>query len=346
MLILSKFLKRSFYVTQIVSSIKFLRMSVKFDTFIIALVLFIVLAYVFPQLYLWNNGKVISLLTTIGVSLIFFFYGLKLSTNNLTKGLRNWKMHILIQCGTFVVFPFIVLIFYPLISDGGQEDFWLSFFFLAVVPSTVSSSVVMVSIAHGNVPAAIFNASISGMIGVLVTPLLMHFFLDFGDVNVYTDVYWGLVKEIILPVILGILLQPYLGKFAAQYKRGLGKFDKLVILLIVYGSFAESFESGVFRTVGSSYLIGVFIGVVVLFFVVYGILYWLSKTVLGFNREDCITVLFCGSKKSLTHGSVFGKFLFVNSSAAGLYFLPLMVFHAFQILVITIIAQRYAQKQL
>ncbi len=319
-------------------------MRVKFDNFIIALFFFIWLAYIYPDLYVWRDGEVLSLITTIGVSLIFFFYGLKLSVTNLRDGLRNWKMHLLIQCATFVLFPFIIILFYPLMQSDIQEDFWLSFFFLATVPSTVSSSVVMVSIARGNIPAAIFNASISGLIGVLITPLLMQFFLDFGEVNVFTDVYWGLIKEIILPVILGLFLQPYLGKLAVKYSKGLGFFDKLVILLIVYGSFAESFESGIFSTVGATYLVAVFIGVVVVFFMVYGILYWISTSVFHFSIEDRITVLFCGSKKSLTHGSVFGKFLFANSAAAGLYFLPLMIFHAFQILAITVLAQRYAQK--
>ncbi|MGO1244462.1 MAG: bile acid:sodium symporter family protein [Sphingobacterium sp.] len=317
----------------------------KFDTFIIALFVFILLAYFSPQLYLWGQGKVLSSITLIGVSLIFFFYGLKLSLPNLKSGLRNWRMHLVIQGATFVLFPLLVLLFYPMISSSIQEDFWLSFFFLATVPSTVSSSVVMVSIAQGNISSSIFNASVSGLIGVAITPLWMQFFLDFGHVNVLMDVYWGLIKEIIIPVIVGLLLQPYLGEFAMRHSKGLANFDKLVILLIVYGSFAESFVSGVFNTVEPTYLAGVFVGVVAMFVMVYGVLYWLSTAVFHFNLEDRITVLFCGSKKSLTHGTVFGKFLFVNSSAAGLYFLPLMIFHAFQILVITFIAQRYARKK-
>ena len=36
----------------------------------------------------------------------------------------------------------------------------------------------MVSIAKGNVPSAIFNASISGLIGIFATPMLMQPFLE------------------------------------------------------------------------------------------------------------------------------------------------------------------------
>lgn len=316
-------------------------MKLKFDGFILAILCFIIIAYFFPQFYLWQEGRALAWLTSVGVSLIFFFYGLKLSFQQLKTGLRNWKLHLLVQGVTFILFPLLLLPFYPFVQGGLQYDFWLSFFFLAALPSTVSSSVVMVSIARGNIPAAIFNASISGLIGVVITPLWMQFFLDFGEIDVFGDVYWGLIKEIIIPVVGGLLLQPYLGKWASKYNRQLTLFDKSVILLIVYSSFAESFVSGVFESTGKLYLLWIFVGVVLLFSFVYGLVYILTKFVFKFNREDRITALFCGSKKSLTHGSVFGKFLFAHSASAGLYFLPLMIFHAFQILVVTVIAQRY-----
>jgi len=314
---------------------------VKFDGFIVALLLVIGVAYVFPQLAQWRDGEVLRWVTTVGVSLIFFFYGLKLSFKQIREGLGNWRLHLLVQFATFGLFPLLVFPFYPLVENAVQHDFWLSFFFLAALPSTVSSSVVMVSIARGNIPAAIFNASISGLLGVLITPLWMQFFLEFEEINVWGDVYWGLIKEIIIPVILGLLLQPYWGKWATRYSKQLSQFDKSIILLIVYASFAESFVGGVFDKISQNYLLALFAGVVVLFFLVYGLIYVLVKYVFRFNREDRITALFCGSKKSLTHGSVFGKFLFANSTSAGLFFLPLMIFHAFQILVVTIIAQRY-----
>src|SRR5690606_17324768 len=133
---------------------------------------------------------------------------------------------VVVQLVTFILFPLLVLPFKPFIADAVQENFWLSFFFLAALPSTVSSSVVLVSIAKGNVPAAIFNASISGLIGVIITPLWMSLFLDFQTENVFGDVYWGLIREIIIPVILGLLLQRYLGAWASKYSMRLAQFDK------------------------------------------------------------------------------------------------------------------------
>lgn len=320
-------------------------MKYRIDGFILGLLLAIILAYFLPQGAAYGDGEPLEILSTIGVSLIFFFYGLKLSFAEIGSGLKNWRLHLFVQATTFLLFPLLILAFKPFVVTASQSDFWLSFFFLAALPSTVSSSVVMVSIARGNVPAAILNASISGLIGVLLTPIWMALFLDFQTENVFGEVYWGLIREIIIPVVLGLILQRYFGSWARRNSAHISKFDKSVILLIVYGSFAESFLSGVFERVSSSYLILVFVATIVLFFLVYGITYLLSHYVFHFSREDQITAIFCGSKKSLTHGSVFGKFIFINNPNVGLYFLPLMIFHAFQIFVITIIAQWYSKKR-
>lgn len=321
-------------------------MKIKFDGFIVGLILMIAAAYFFPQLIELGGGTVIDRILSIGVAAIFFFYGLKLSFQEIRMGLSNWRLHVSVQLFTFVCFPALVLLFRPLVQSQLQEQFWLSFYFLAALPSTVSSSVVMVAIAKGNIPAAIFNASISGLIGVAVTPLLMHFFLDVEQTCVFGELYLGLVLEVLLPVILGLVLQRYWGAWARTYSSLLSKFDKVVILLIVYASFAESFLNDVFTTVDPMYLISLVVLVVLLFYTVYGLILYLVHRVLRFNREDQITALFCGSKKSLTHGSVFAKFLFANDPRLGLFLLPLMVYHTFQIFVVTVIAQKMARARL
>lgn len=84
--------------------------------------------------------------------------------------------------------------------------------------------------------------------------------------------------------------------------------------------------------------------VAALFFALYGIIYLIS-ILLGFSREDRITALFCGSKKSLVHGTVFSKVLFSNISFAGFMLLPLMLFHAFQLFIVSYFAGRFAKNR-
>lgn len=312
----------------------------KIDKFVLAIIAIVIISYLFPQWGSENSNIPLDTIGSIGISLIFFFYGLKLSTTKITNGLKNWKLHLLVQLSTFLLFPLIVILFYPLVQSEKSELLWLSFLFLAVLPSTVSSSVVMVSIAKGNIPAAIFNASISGLIGIAVVPLWMGLFLknastDF-DLN---EIYIKLLTEILVPVIFGLLLQRFLGKYTEKYNRYLTLFDKSVILLIIYKSFAESFEKKVFSSAGITDFAIITIAILALFFFVYYLTGFIAKK-LGFSKEDQITAQFCGTKKSLVHGTVFSKVLFPTTFPVGIILLPLMLFHAIQIFIISIIATR------
>lgn len=267
----------------------------KIDKFVLAIIIVVITAYIYPHLGTGESAKVLSTLSSIGISLIFFFYGLKLSPEQIKLGLKNWKLHVLIQTITFIVFPLIVLAVQPFISSD-NKSLWLAFMFLAALPSTVSSSVVMVSIAKGNIPAAIFNASISGLIGVVLTPLWIGFFMTSTNTDYsLIDVYQKLLLEILAPVILGLLLRRFLGAFALKNSKKITLFDKSVILLIIYKSFSKSFLDRIFDNLSIINLIGVFLLAVVLFWLVYFLIGFISKK-LNFTIEDCITAQFCGTK--------------------------------------------------
>lgn len=317
----------------------------KIDRFVLAIIAVVIIAYLFPEWGSTDSNVPLDAIGSAGISLIFFFYGLKLSPDKIKNGLKNWKLHILVQASTFLLFPLIILLFYPFVQTGKAEVLWLSFLFLAALPSTVSSSVVMVSIARGNIPAAIFNASISGLIGIAVTPLWMGLFLKNAAADFdLGSIYIKLLLEILLPVCIGLLLQRYLGKYTQQFGRQLTLFDKSVILLIIYKSFAESFEQGIFTSVGIADFILITILVIILLFSVYYLTGFLSKK-MRFSREDRITAQFCGTKKSLVHGTVFSKVLFPATIPIGMILLPLMLFHAIQIFIISIIASRLAERK-
>ncbi|MEO9891131.1 bile acid:sodium symporter family protein [Aurantibacter sp.] len=312
----------------------------KIDGFVLSILAVIGLAYVFPQWGIPTSKIPIDTISGIGISLIFFFYGLKLSPEKLKSGVKNWRLHLLIQASTFLIFPLLVLAFQPFIQNEEQEIIWLAFFFLAALPSTVSSSVVMVSIAKGNIPAAIFNASISGIIGVILTPLWMGLFVQHAEANFsFTDIYIKLIAQIILPVVIGVLLQRFFGEFAKKYSKQLTLFDKSIILLIIFKSFASSFHDKIFSSVSILDLILLFIAVLILFCILFFLTGFLANK-MKFTTEDQITAQFCGTKKSLVHGTVFSKIIFGNIPSIGIILLPLMLFHAIQLLIISIVASK------
>ena len=278
-----------------------------------------------------------------GIAGIFLLYGLKLNLKEVVKDISNWKLHLLVQTGTFVLFPLLVLVFYPFFRDTIYFQSWLSVYFLACLPSTVSSSVVMVSIAKGNVTSAIFNASISGLIGILLTPLLMGFFLQahHSEGN-QAEIIQQLLLKVLLPIILGILLNPIFKNIIQKYSKIIAEFDRLIILLIVYESFSKAFIENVFASVPSLVFVVIAVSVVILFFVVYAILQWISCK-LGFSREDAITTTFCGSKKSLVHGSLFVMILGIPEEQKVLFLLPVMIYHSFQLFYVSWLASKISK---
>ena len=279
-----------------------------------------------------------------GIAGIFLLYGLKLNLKEVTKDISNWKLHLLVQLGTFVLFPVLVFIFYGLVKETQYFPIWLSVFFLASLPSTVSSSVVMVSIAKGNVTSAIFNASISGLIGIVMTPLLMSFFLENQTQSGnQSEIIQQLLLKVLLPIILGLLLNPIFKNLVKKYSKLIAEFDRLIILLIVYESFSTAFLQNIFATVPLTVFIVLSISVVVLFFVVYEILKIIAQK-LKFNREDIITTTFCGSKKSLVHGSLFILVLGIPAEQKVLFLLPVMIYHSFQLFYVSWLANRISKR--
>ncbi|RYY19698.1 MAG: bile acid:sodium symporter, partial [Chitinophagaceae bacterium] len=110
------------------------------DGFVIALLLMIVLAWLWPQGSMEYKGFSLSQFAGYGVSLIFFFYGLRLDPAKLKAGLRHWKLHLVVQLSTFVLFPLIILSTRWIFKETDFGEIWIAVFFLAALPSTVSSS--------------------------------------------------------------------------------------------------------------------------------------------------------------------------------------------------------------
>lgn len=315
------------------------------DWFILAIGGVILLAAFFPELGAMESPLNLSKLAGYGVSVIFFFYGVKTSPDKFKHGISNWKMHVVIQLSTFILFPLIILILKPVLEKIAVEHLWLSIFFLAALPSTVSSSVVMVSIARGNVPAAIFNASISSLAGIFITPLWMSLFITSSGSDLETsEIFLKLIYQILIPVLAGSVLHKRLGAFAERYKNELKVLDQTIIILIVFTSFSKSFLGNVFADIEIHIILLLALGMLSFFFFMM-MLMKLAGRLLKFNTEDTITVLFCGSKKSLIHGAVISKVLFAGSPILGIILLPIMLYHPLQLLAVSVIAQKFGKRE-
>ncbi|MBK8858288.1 MAG: bile acid:sodium symporter [Opitutaceae bacterium] len=313
------------------------------DWFTPAMLLAVALAWIWPAG--GADGGVLhgEWLTKAGVALIFFLYGLSLSFTALRAGALHWRLHLVVQGMTFLAFPLLGLALDFITRGWLSAEMRLGFVFLCVLPSTISSSVALTAAAGGNVAAAVFNATLSSLIGVVLTPLWIGFYLrSGGQGGPLGPVVMDLVRWLLLPMAVGQACRPWLAAWAARQKARLHIADRLVILLIIYTSFCNSVQNGLWQGRGWSLLL-LTLGVCALLFTTAMLLTaWVSR-LLGFDWPDRITAMFCGSKKTLASGVPMANLIFAGQPVLGLVLLPIMVYHSMQLLVSGVLAARWGK---
>lgn len=314
------------------------------DGFVLIMLAAIGVALLAPEIGTGNGPLHLGLITSIGVALVFFLHGAAMSREKLVAGAKHWRLHTFVQSFTYIVFPVIGAVLFLTLRNVLPADLLLGIFFLCALPSTVSSSVAMTSMARGNVSGAIFNATVSGLIGMALTPLLMGLVISASGASMpLGKALMGVAMQLLLPFALGQLARPLIGDWLAKRKKITTKIDRGVIVLIVYSSFCDATAAGLWHQYGWE-TIGAVMGIsAAMLFVVLGLTTFTARR-FGFSVEDEITAVFCGSKKSLANGIPMAKILFAGHPALGLLVLPLMVYHQLQLIVCSVMASRYANR--
>jgi len=147
---------------------------------------------------------------------------------------------------------------------------------------------------------------------------------------------------LLLPFVLGHLSRPWIGDFVARNKKWIGKTDQTSILLVVYSAFGEAVVNGIWHKVGIGSLLFIALVSCVLLAIIIAVNMFAARR-FGFNKADEITIVFCGSKKSLANGIPMANILF-PTSVIGMMVLPLMIFHQIQLMVCAVMARRYKRQ--
>ncbi|HTH75794.1 MAG TPA: bile acid:sodium symporter family protein [Trinickia sp.] len=312
------------------------------DNFTLALVGTVVFASLLPCR--GETAVAVNWLTNLAVGLLFFLHGAKLSREAVVAGATHWRLHVLVLLCTFIMFPLLGLLLKPLVGPLVTPALYVGILFLCTLPSTVQSSIAFTSIARGNVPAAVCSASASSLIGIFVTPALVSLVItnQVGASRSGWHTVGAIVMQLLVPFVAGQLLRPLIGPWIEGNRRVLRFVDQGSILLVVYTAFSEAVNEGLWRHLSLGALAGLFVVNAVLLAAALAITSIVSKR-LGFNREDRITIVFCGSKKSLASGIPMAKVIFA-SQAVGAVVLPLMLFHQMQLMVCAALAQRWAAR--
>lgn len=283
-------------------------------------------------------------LTNLAIALLFFLHGAKLSREAVVAGMTNWRLHLTVLASTFALFPVMGLLLKPLLLPLVTPALYVGILFLCTLPSTVQSSIAFTSIARGNVPAAVCSASASSLIGIAATPLLTGLLVHaHGQGGLSWHSVGDIVLQLFVPFVAGQIAQRWIGGWVQRYRSVVGLVDQGSILLVVYTAFSAAVLQGLWKqlpwpVLGGLLLVNAILLAAALLTTRYG------SRALGFNREDEITIVFCGSKKSLASGVPMANVLF-PAHMLGMIVLPIMLFHQMQLMTCAVLARRYAQRK-
>lgn len=308
------------------------------NAFVLGMGFAVIMAAIAPELGSKNGPLPVAGMKTLGIFAIFLLQGVSLPLDELRKGLADWKLHLCVQSTTFLFFPLIVSGALLLSGDAfPQPELRMGFLYFSFLPTTIASAIALTATSHGNVSGALFNTTISNVVGIFLVPFLCAAFLGITHCGLSIEVGPVLIKialMILLPLLIGQCLRIVLRAWAASHKAGIRRFNNSVILFIVYAAFCDSFTDGTWSSVAPDLLIKTLLGVLALL-VVANLYVWSLAGVVKLNRSSRVAALLCGSQKTLAVGLPLSVMIFGNNGAAtglSLIILPLLIYHLAQLI--------------
>ncbi len=307
--------------------------------FISGILIVLILAALFPTGGAGPGYLFPDVISKTGVCLIFFLQGLSLRPGEIREGAMNWRLHCWTQLFIFGLAPLWAWILLQLFGNSWSPDIAIGFIYLSLLPTTITSAVAFVISSSGNVPAAIFNTSLSNVLGVFLTPILTIKAL--GALGAATPPLSPLLSKIslmlILPLIIGQLVRPWLAEWIKRHRASVKKLTTGIVFFILYTAFCDSFLKKTWSALQPTEMAGVF-GITCLFVALQtGTIWWITQSRwIGMSQSDRICAIFCGSQKTLAAGAPMAAFIFStaegNSIALSLVLLPLVIYHTCQLI--------------
>ncbi|KNE22610.1 bile acid:sodium symporter family protein [Virgibacillus pantothenticus] len=230
-------------------------------TFAIWVLLVAVVAFLFPEQFLWI-GSYISIM----LGIIMFGMGMTLSVQDFREVVRQPKSVAIGVSSQFVLMP---LIAYGLAKGLNlPPEIAIGVILVGACPGGTASNV-MTFLAKGNTALSVAITSVSTLLAPLLTPAIIYFLArEWLEVSV-SSMFMSVVKIVLLPIVLGLIVQLFLKEQAKKTVDLMPLISVVAIVLIVAavvaGSKDKIIESGllIFAVVilhnGLGYLIGFFV---------------------------------------------------------------------------------------
>ena len=302
--------------------------------FLFGIGLALVLGFAVPKVGIAVNRD--SIASTTLVVLLFLISGLKLPTESILKGISQIRLHLYVQSLIFVLVPIYFFATARLFENALDGTLLIGFFALAALPTTISSCIIFTQSAEGNVVATMFNAALANTVGVFLSPIILSLMVRSSGgslpLSELASILGGLALKMLLPIAAGQFFRRYIRAWIDSHKKALGVTSNIFVLTILHFAFAKTAANPeIIRRIDE--LVLPFLYLAASHIILIGAAAGGAK-LLKFERADFVTVLFTAPQKTLAMGvPLLSTFFGANSEILGPALLPLIFYHAWQLLV-------------
>ena len=242
------------------------------------------------------------------IILIFLFSGLTLSRRDLQAGIGDTRGLLAIQGISFIAAPLLAAAFGVLPLAKGVK---IGLFLVAVMPTTMSSAVVMTVAAGGSQAQALLATIVASSLCVFTIPVTLAILLSLTDVA--TAIHFnkaGLMLKtallVVLPLAIGFLARSRFKSRIPRVAPTMQLLSQLFVLFIIWMALSPS------RAIllGGGATLGTIVGISAVFHALLLAVAWLVNRQLRRGPGKRESVLFAGGQKNLTLSIIFQVSLF------------------------------------
>jgi solute carrier family 10 (sodium/bile acid cotransporter), member 7 len=297
-------------------------------------------AFIFPA-----AGVVIKeyRILKIGIFLVFLITGLSLDTRSILDQMKNIRVLPASLISSLLLIPLFTWMLANLVFPR-EPDFIVGAVIIAAAPVTVASGTIMTAMALGNVTLSLFICVAGNLAALLTMPLVLSFLLRFGhpiDLPVLA-ILNSLFLTVLLPTVIGQILQPKIRKYLAPWKSFFSIFSQCVVLLIIFNAISASAD----RIGDAGMATILLLGFMVMLHALILIFNWGVARLIRLDPSSTSAFTIHTSQKTLTVSYVVWAGYFAASFPLAM--LPGIVYHMVQLIMDTFVARlfrRHAEKR-
>lgn len=179
-----------------------------------------------PKTSIWIEINWINYL----LMFVMFGMGLVLKLDDLALVLKNPKEILIGTLAQFTIMPLLAFTLGKLFAlDAGL---FAGIILVGACPGGTASNIITY-LSKGDLALSVSITTVNTLLAPVLTPFIVYFLLHtVVDINIF-DLFIAIINIVIVPIVLGILVNKFLGKYIEKFKGLLPALSILAISMIV-----------------------------------------------------------------------------------------------------------------